>query len=86
MNTTYDLHKLLKVPPVEFEKLFDDEHPTQAEIDELEGCAIHLLRLAEYLNSRAYMAGHKDAVKSSNKVVRAARKALGYNITHDINF
>lgn len=82
-NTTFDLHKLLKVPPVEFEKLL--ETLTKGELDELEGCVLHLLRMWAYLDARLD-GDHKQAVRKSNKVMRIARKAMGYNITRDLNF
>ena len=57
---------------------------------DLEGIAAHCALRAAYLAMRHGCGcgdqGHKSAVKDANKVYRQVRKALGYNITHPINF
>ena len=84
-NTTFDLHKLLATAPVNFEKLNDDEGITQAEVNELESSAVHLLFMATYLENRANGANHANAAKNANRARAAIRKALGYNVTRPIN-
>ena len=85
-NTTFDLNKLLATAPVNFEKLNDEEGVSQQEVNELESSAVHLLFLATYLEDRANGANHITAAKNANRARAEIRKALGYNVTHPINF
>lgn len=85
-ETTFDLHKLLEIAPMQFDELFDIERPRPEEIREIEQCVTHLAGLVAYLDYRSDGATHGEAAKHANAVRRALRKAEGYNITHSIIF
>lgn len=56
----------------------------------LDGVAERAARMSAYLGLRGgYYCGdrgHASAVKQSNRAARKVRKALGYNVTHDVTF
>lgn len=84
--------EILALAPVDLEKKVDTlDTNTKREI------ADTLSRLAEVAASKAAYfeerygygcgdQGHKKAVKEFNRVRKAVRKALGFNITHPITF
>ena len=87
----HTLERLIALPPVQFSDFVEQEHISEVEVTNIESLALHLLRIATYADVRCggYSGndgGHKAAVKHSNKVIAAARKAIGYNTTHDINY
>lgn len=69
-----------------------EQHPSPGKLqqiaDRLEGYAIHLLRIAVYIDARAYFVmSHERAVDRSNGLAAKVRKALGYSYPkQDISF
>lgn len=82
----------LDTPPVKWAELA--ESMTARELDrlatELAGLAAGAAMLAAYLEYRNDIGcldqGHDSAVKHCNKVAAKVRLALGYSITHNLNF
>ena len=83
--------KVLNLAPVEL-AAYAQANPDKLRsvYEALEGIATGAVRASAYLAMRDGYGmgdqGHTKAVKESNKVVAKVRKALGFNITHPVNF
>jgi hypothetical protein len=92
-KTEAQLERLAKrmvfsIPPVQWpailDKLSDTEKMTLTR--KLDGICGSAALAAGYSGGREYGGHDKDAVKYMNRKYRNVRKALGYSITHDLNF
>ena len=79
---------MLEVAPVEWEALAELLDKSGLSLYgagvTLQNIAVNVLRAGVYLEERS-RTDHARAVKAQNRIARKVRKALGYQITPDIN-
>lgn len=79
----------LRIPPADWEAVFAaiPAEDRVAYARELEALAEAASRMSGYFSRRAIGGDHKEAVKKSNTVAAATRRALGFTYPRqDINF
>ncbi len=92
-KTDAQLERLAKrmvfnVPPVKWPAILDGLSDTEkmSLTRKLDGMCGAAALAASYSNARENGPHDSGALKSMNRRTRAVRKALGYNITHDLTF